>query len=149
MEDSLANKNEKKLELLPEGISYLDEARKWSMFLAIMGFIGVGFLLIAVLFMGAIFSFIPDTDLPGWLGLIFSVLYLIIAVLYFFPVYYLFQFSQNSRKAVKEGSSNFFTEAIGKLKLHYKFIGIMTIVMLVVYPVFLIVIVMLGVFSAL
>ena len=149
MEDlTITDQQDKGIELLPEGVKDLNEARKWTMFLAILGFIATGFLVIAGLFMGTIFSFIPDTDLPGALGIILGIFYLVIAVVYFFPVLYLLQFSQKSKKAVEERDSNFLAEAIGRLKAHYKFIGIMTIVMMALYPVLVLIFVLVGVSSA-
>ena len=150
MEDSTSIvQNEKSMEFQAEAIGYLDETRKWAMFLSIMGFIAVGLLIVAALVMGVIFSFIPDTDdLPAGFGLIFSVLYLVLAGLYFFPVLYLNQFSQKAKKAIAEQNSSFLTEAIGRLKSHYKFIGIMTIVMMAIYPVIIVIAVAVGVSSA-
>lgn len=149
MEDlSKPDHQDKGIELLSEGVKHLNEARKWSMFLAILGFIGVGFLIIAAFMMGSIFSLIPNTHLPGGFGILIGVIYLVIGVLYFFPVYYLFQFSQKSKKAVEGHDSNFLTDAIGKLKSHYKFIGIMTIVFLVIYPVLILIFVLFGLSSA-
>lgn len=148
MEESTNGKQiEKGIELLPEGVKQLDEARKWSLFLSILGFIGIGFMLIAALLMSIIFNFIPDKDFPGGFGLILALVYLVLGGLYFFPVLYLFQFSQKSKQAVKDHNSSFLVEAFGKLKSHYKFIGIMSIVMMVLYPVIMILLVVVGVFS--
>jgi len=130
-----------------DGVKHLDEARKWSMFISILGFIGIGFLLLAAIFMGAIFNFIDDDTLPKGIGIGISVMYLIFGAIYFFPIYYLFRFSQKSKQAVKDHNSDTLVEAIGNLKSHYKFLGIMSIVMMAVYPIFLIVFFLVGAFS--
>ena len=150
MEDTLVNSqsNQNSIELLPEGVSHLNEARKWSMFLAILGFIGVGFILIAAIFVGAIFSFVGDESLPAGLGFGLSAFYVILGVAYFFPIYFLFKFSQKAKLAVQERNSLSLVETISNLKLHYKFIGIMSIVMMVLYPILMIVLVVGGVLTS-
>ena len=140
--------NEKGIELLPEGIKSLDEARKWTMFLSVMGFIGVGFLLLAAIFMALLFRFLPSEDLPSGFGTIFSLLYFVIAIVYFFPIFYLLQFSMKAKAAITDSSSKSLTEAIERLKSHYKFFGITTIVVIVLYPVIIIAAVIFGVFSS-
>lgn len=151
MEESLINNqsNQNSIELLPEGVSHLNEARKWSMFLAVLGFIGVGFMLIAAIFVGAIFSFVGDDSLPAGLGFGLSALYVILAVAYFFPIYFLLKFSQKAKLSVQESSSSRLVETISNLKLHYKFIGIMSIVMMVLYPIVMIIFVVGGVLTSL
>ena len=140
MEESaiISKDNSQRLELLPEGVKSIDEMRKWSMFLAILGFIGVGLMLLASIFMGTIFGALEafgNETLPRGLGVGISMMYLVIAIVYFFPVYYLLQFSIKAKRAVQEASNNEFTNAIKNLKSHYKFVGIMTIVVMVVYPI--------------
>jgi len=136
----------KSIDLQSDGIDYLNEARKWSMFLAILGFISLGFILLAAIFMGVIFRLIGDDTLHSSFTIAMSVMYLVIGVLYFFPIYYLLKFSQKSRDAVRDHNSNSLSEAIGNLKSHYKFLGIMSIVMIVLYPLFLVVFFLMGAF---
>jgi hypothetical protein len=144
----LVQNEEKTLSLNQESISYLEEIRKWSFFLSIMGFIAVGFMVLASFFIGIIFSFIPDQSaeipFPTYL---FSVIYLVIAAVYFVPVYYLYQFSVKMKYALKQKANDFLENAFKYLKSHYKFIGIATIVMLVLYPIIIAVAVIFGVMS--
>ena len=147
-ETSTAKSNEfNSMELNSKSVGHLNEARKWSFFLSIMGFIGVGFMVLAALLVSVIFSFISDSTLSTGLGIGISVLYLIIAALYFFPVYFLFNFSTKAKKAVQSGDSNILTESIRNLKSHYKFVGIMTIIMLVIYPVIIMIAILAGVLT--
>ena len=136
------------IELLPEGVKHLNEARKWSMFMAILGFIGLGFLVLAAIFMGAIFSFIGDESIPAGLGVGITAFYLVLGVAYFFPVYYLLKFSQKAKLAVEQNNSSFLVESIANLKSHYKYIGIMSIAMMVLYPVLMVILVLGGVLSS-
>ena len=82
-------------------------------------------MLLAAIFMGTIFSLIPDSNITAGMGISIAVLYLVIAALYFFPVFYLFNFSVKSKKAVQTGDSNVLSEAIKNLKSHFlsKYLG--------------------------
>lgn len=112
-------------------IFYLAEARKWAKFIAIISFIGIGMLVVMGLVMGLVLNSLTSaagkTPMP-FSGSIFMVIYLAIAVLYFFPVYYLFRFSVDMGNALASGSEEVMTSAFGFLKSHYKFIGILMIV---------------------
>lgn len=123
-------------------IGFLKESAKWSMFLAILGFVGVVFMLIAGIFMGTIMSNLPMGNEMGnrmgsnpfsmMPGLI-AVLYIIIAVLYFFPIYYLYKYADKTKIALQSANANMLTEGLGYLKSHHKFLGIMMIVIISLY----------------
>lgn len=108
----------------------LREAVKWSRFLAIAGIVAMGILTIAGLFMvvfvgqrrdsGSILAIIPMA--------------LIIAV-YFFPIYYLYQYSTIAKDAIINRDGRRMTQAFSYLKLHYKFMGILFIVIMSLYVV--------------
>jgi len=116
--------------------SYIQEISKWSYFLSIIGFIGIGFIILAALFAGMIFGSMSN-ELGMGMGMmsggVITVLYLIIGGVYFFPVLYLFRFSTKAKAALRSGSDSELTEAFENLKSHYKFLGIMTIVVLGLY----------------
>jgi hypothetical protein len=117
------------------------------MFLAILGFVGVGFMALMAIFMTSVMSMIPET--PGPFGAIkgfLSIFYLVIAVLYLFPVYYLFKYADNTKKALNSENSDLLTSAFGYLKSHHKFLGIAAIVIISLY--ILAAIVMVVAFSA-
>ncbi len=138
---------EQKMTLSRHAQDYLAEIRKWANFLAIMGFIGVGFMALGSLFIGLIFSNLPIENEMPFPGIIFSVVYFLFALVYFFPVYFLYQFSVKLKTALMEKSEEYLESAFKFLKSHYKFIGILTIVMLALYPIIMIVAVVFGVMS--
>lgn len=122
--------------------SYLRESAKWSMFLAIMGFIGIGFMVLAGIFMGTIMSSLPMGNemggrmsnnpfamMPG----LMAGFYILIALLYFFPIYYLYKYASNTKVALQSTNPDLLTEALGYLKSHHKFLGIMMIVIISLY----------------
>jgi hypothetical protein len=54
--------------------------------------------------------------------------YIVIAIVYFFPIYYLFKFSEDLKFALEMGHEEQLTSAFRWLKSHYKFIGILLII---------------------
>jgi hypothetical protein len=123
-----------KIELSVESKRYLKGASNWAKFLAILGFIGVGIMVVFGLSFGAIMSAInPDFhDLPAP-EMAFGLIYIIIALVYFFPVLYLYRFVNHSHRAVSFSDSFQLSEALKNLKLHYQFIGILAIIMIGIY----------------
>lgn len=120
---------------------FLLETTKWAKFLAIMGYIGIGFLVLAGIIVGIAFSFIDEMKTIGFpMGLI-GLVYVIIAVVYYFPVTYLYRFSVQARSGLMFNNQETFTSGIENLKSHYRFIGIFTIVILSIYALILILIV--------
>lgn len=127
----LENRSELVLDMQAE--VFLRETRKWAKFLAIMGFIAMGFMLIGSVVMfvisGSMGSSMP---FPMW---IIGFIYLVLAGVYFFPIYYLFEFSNKAKEALDLRNTQTLTESMKCLKSHYKFLGIFTIVMLALYPI--------------
>jgi hypothetical protein len=137
MEETTLQENER-LYLTQEAQGFLKETAKWSYFLSIIGFIGIGFMVVLALFIGTIFSALSglrgSTNSMGVLetGLI-SGIYLAIALVYFFPVYYLFQFSSKMKMAFKTNDHTLINYSLEYLKSHYKFIGIVALLFAILY----------------
>jgi hypothetical protein len=122
------------LQLNFNALTFLKSAAKWASFLAIIGFITAMALLVAAVFMGVVISdeLANEGGISHQNGIISAVLGLT-ALLYFFPVYYLFRFAFNTKSAIKYNNNEMIANAFGYLKSHFKFIGIMTILMLLIY----------------
>lgn len=133
------------MQLSDQAKKYLLEASKWANFIAIFGFIAIGLLIIMSFSMGTILASLPEGSLGGLSPKFFSFFYLIAAGIYFIPVFFLFQFAQKTKQALIEDDHNLLTFGLKKLKSHYKFIGILFIVLIAFY-LFLI---LFGAFSAL
>ena len=56
-------------------------------------------------------------------------------ILYYFPISYLYQFSENTKKAIENNDNNTIRDAFEFLKSHYKFMGILTIILLSFYAI--------------
>ncbi len=120
-------------------LTFLESAAKWARFLAIMGFISVGLMVL-----GGIMAIISGLAMQSgssnsygsyayrrgaessiWL-LGFS--YIIMAVIYFFPVKFLYDFAARTLQAVQTRDSIVLQSALESLKTHFKTVGIMTII---------------------
>lgn len=122
------------LQVTSAAADFLRTAAKWAMFLSILGFIGIGFMILSALMMLVAGGAAAGMDsspygagaamAPGVIG----VMYLVFAVLYIFPVIYLYKFSSNAKEAVNSNNSEKLTVSLENLKSHYKFVGIATII---------------------
>jgi uncharacterized membrane protein len=132
-----------KLEVEGDSTRFLAETARWGKFLSIIGFIMCGLLVILALFMGTLmgtaFSQIEGAGLlGGGMSILVTIMYLIFAVLYFFPCLYLFRFSDKMKRALVESNQVEMTSAFENLKSCFKFMGIMTIILLSFYALALI-----------
>ncbi|NRT10450.1 DUF5362 family protein [Flavobacterium sp. 14A] len=137
MEGITFQENEK-MYLSQEAQGFLKETAKWAYFMSILGFVGIGFMVLLALFIGTIFSALNNMSggMNPMMGIgtgFISGLYLVIALIYFFPVYYLFQFSSKMKKAFKVNDNELINSSFEHLKSHYKFIGIVSLVFVVLY----------------
>lgn len=141
--------NEKGPHLSELSCGFLRETSKWTKFLSILGFIGVAFMVVASFFIGAAMANMPNMDVStvAFLKWLLPVVYIVIAIIYAFPIYYLYKFSVNTRNALDSGNTDALNEAFRYLKLHYKFIGILTIVMICIYAIAIIGAVIVSVFA--
>lgn len=140
----------------PGSIQALRETRPWVLLLAVLGLIGTGLMLlagVAMAVMGAGFgaSMPSSPAMPGFGGTGFfvgiGILYLIMALLYFYPILKLLKFSGAISRLNRSGALADLEEALRQQKSFWKFIGILAVVMIVLYVVAAIV-VGAGAFSA-
>jgi fatty acid desaturase len=125
----------KKIELEEDTLKDLDTTRKWSMFIAILGFIAVGLMLLIGLIAGVFLSVFKTQDLNLGAGetiLIFGIL-LVFGVIYFFPILYLYRFSKYAGHAVRTRDNVYMKKAFRCLRKYFVYIGILAIVVLAFY----------------
>ncbi len=130
----------KKIELEEDTLKDLNTTRKWSMFLAILGFIALGIMLLIGLIAGVFLSVFKTQEINLGAGesiLIFGLL-LLFGVIYFFPILYLFRFSKHAGNAVRALDKEQMHKAFRYLRKYYVFIGITIIIVLVIYVIALI-----------
>lgn len=84
------------------------------------------------------FSSLSNVNFPlGVLGFV----YIIIAVVYYFPVNYLYKFSSQMRTGIDSNNQELMTLGFENLKSLFKFIGVATIVVISIYVLALILII--------
>tara|TARA_B110000977_G_C10930241_1_gene436764 strand:- start:248 stop:721 length:474 start_codon:yes stop_codon:yes gene_type:complete len=141
-EQNLLSTNEEKttsgLTISNTAINDLSETGKWTKFLSIIGFIFSGLIVIMGLFSGSIMSSIPNGQISNMfngMGIIAGGMYILMGLLYFFPSWYLFKFSQKIKKALSTQNNNDLNlnAAFNNQKSFYKFWGILTIISIGIY----------------
>ncbi len=123
--------------------NYLLETAKWMKFLAILGFVGIGLMIIASLVMFAFgnnMSRSYEQPIPTY---VLAILYLAGCLLYYFPIHYLYKTSILLKEGLIEGIQDDLISGFRYLKMHYKYIGISMIVVLSLYVLFFIIILIL------
>jgi len=113
--------------------SYLMEASKWGQFLAIVGYVIMGLLVlvaIVMMFAMSVVSQVAQSKFPLW---ILGLVYILLAGNYYIPITYLYKFSVQMKQAIQLQNEGLLTSGFQNLKSLFKFMGIFTIVMLALY----------------
>lgn len=130
MESSELNQG---MRLNDQSLKNLNETRKWTMFISIVGFVVVALMILVALFIGSIMNSLPNSSgLPITQGFA-SALYLVIAAIYFFPIYYLYKFSSHMKTGIISKSEPDIDIAFKNLNSHYKFLGVLVAIILAFY----------------
>lgn len=124
--------------ILEDVRSYIYDMAKWTKFLSV-----VGFVLSAMM---ALFAFVgtqayidmmavasPGSPLLKIGAAGFTIIYLLIALLQFYPSFLLFKFSNAAMQAVLYADQASLSVAMAKLKSFFKFWGVLTIVFIAFY----------------
>jgi heme/copper-type cytochrome/quinol oxidase subunit 2 len=131
--------DERKIELDSEILNNLNSTRKWTTFLSVLGFIFLGLIIVAglatSLFLTTFKSQEANLGIPESLMII---LFIVIGAIYFFPVFFLFRFSRNTRDAIQNLDRQKLAKGFRNLRLYFTYIGIMVIVVLSIYVMLLI-----------
>jgi len=126
--------DESKIEIGPEALKNLDVTRKWTTFLSVLGFIFLGLIIVAglatSLFLTTFKSQQANLGIPEWLMI---VVFIVIGILYFFPIFFLFRFSRNTRDGIHNHDPEKLTKGFRNLRLYFAYLGIMVILVLTVY----------------
>jgi len=123
--------------------AHLSEAAKWAKFLAIFGFIMCGLLVIIGIFFGTFMStfssgpygneYSNSAVFGGSLAVVMIVVYVGIAVLYFFPCLFLLRFANHMRNALNTNEQLTLNSSFQNLKIMFRYVGILTIVLISFY----------------
>lgn len=121
----------------PAAKAHLSEAARWARFLAIVGFVLIGIIVLVGLFAGSILgtmsSGLSQSEFRGSAGLIggfFTVIYILIAAVYFFPCLFLFHFANKMKIALASSDQETLNSSFQNLKKLFRFLGILMIISL-------------------
>jgi hypothetical protein len=124
----------RKIEIDQATLKHLNTLRKWTMFLAVTGFIFWGLIIILGLITGTFLTAfnlsgktqgIPDTlVIAAFIGL---------AMIIFFPVLFLFRFSKHTSNAVSTLDRKELHKAIKYLKRYFIYIGVLLLIIISAY----------------
>lgn len=128
------SKENKKFEIGPEIIKHLNATRKWSRFLAILGFIVLGLLTILGLITSTFLSVFSIGEsgrvIPEYIMIL---LFAVAVVMFFFPGLFLFRFSKYTSLAVKTSDTRSLLKAFRYMRLYFMSIGILIITIIAAY----------------
>ncbi len=129
---------------ITEGVSemFLSMA-KWMKFMAIVGFVLIGIMFVAgigMMLFGSSFSF-NGGEGSAAVGIVTGLIYLVITVIYFYPVLYLYKAATGIKKGFSESDQEAFEDGIYHHRRHYKLIGLYTLVLLSLYVIAILIII--------
>ena len=119
------------LHITSESLGYLSVSAKWAKFLSIIGFIFVGLIVIIAFFAGSIISSMANlygAYVIDGMGMTITIIYLVIAVIYFFPPFFCYRFAVNLQKAIAAKDTPKLTESLKNLRNFWQYIGILTVI---------------------
>lgn len=109
----------------------LSGAAKWGKFLAIVGFIFCGLMLIGGIYLQSVLSTYTTYGYGSGFPKFVGITYAVMAIILFFPCLYLSKFSNKIQEAVRSSNQESLDSAFSNLKSMFKFYGIFTIIILV------------------
>ena len=139
-----------------ETTSYLSETAKWAKFLSIVGFVMCGLLLLAALFAGTLMSTISriggsgayESGLMAGSGILIGAIYVAVGALYFLPCLYLYRFATKMQVALRQNDQVNLNRSLGSLKSCFKFVGVLTLIVLALYALIIVGAIIVGLVAA-
>ena len=113
---------------------YLRDAARWAKFLAVAGFIFCAlFVVVAILVLSLLSSLFNSVGANGVAGIgpaPIAVVYILIALLNFFPCLYLYNFAVKMQMALNTNDQEQLTTSFKNMRAFYRFVGVMMIIAL-------------------
>ena len=108
---------------------YLKETARWAKFLGILGFVFCGLMLLIGIFAGSFMATAFSAGRSSVLGgTFYTIVYVALALLYFFPCLYTYNFGSRMQTALRSNDQDSLNNALKNLKSCYRFVGILAIV---------------------
>jgi lysylphosphatidylglycerol synthetase-like protein (DUF2156 family) len=127
-----------KIGLTEEAIDHLQKLSKWASFFSILRFICLALIIllgfISVLILIVTNPFGRESEMGGALSpLIAAMIFLLIAIVCFFPTLYLYKFSLYAKRSIRTSGTPELTVALKYLRNYYSYRGVLTIVLIALY----------------
>lgn len=130
------------LSIDPVTKSNLSETAKWARFLAITGMISLVLLLMLGFYLSTVMTSnlnrqLQEADVnfrtaPG-IGIGLAFIYILIAVVWFFPLMFLLRFANQMRASIKENDQEKLNLSFQNLKICFRYLGIVTVISIALY----------------
>ena len=114
----------------------LSETGRWSRFLSVIAFIFIALMALGGIFGASILSGMGNSygsPMPAGMGVAMGLVYLVIAALYLYPTVALYRFGKLISPALNNQDQQLFNEALRHLRNVFKFMGMLTLVVLGIY----------------
>lgn len=124
----------------PDAVQALRETRPWVLLLAILGAIVTGLMVLggmAMMLMGGMVS--SRAGWPAGLMAGMAIAYIILAAIYIYPIIKLFKYSAAIRRLGSSNAAADLDDAMRQQKSFWKFIGILALIMIVIYGIFIVI----------
>jgi len=129
-----SNPEIKNIEIGQDTLKHLNTLGKWTMFLAVSGFIFLGIIITLGLITGTFLTAFSNSDkIPGMPDALLYAAFITVTLIIFFPILFLFRFSKHTSKAVSTLDKKEMHIAIRYLKRYFIYIGVLLIVILALY----------------
>ena len=113
-------------------MAYLRDAARWAKFLAVAGFIFCSlFVVVAILFLSilsSLFNSVGSNGVAGIGAVPISLVYILIAILNFFPCLYLYNFATKMQVALTANDQEQLNVSFKNMRAFYRFVGVMMII---------------------
>ena len=121
----------------PRSVALLGQTRPWVLLMSILMFIGAGLLglvgLLAIVFSSLGTRTGSPVGIFGYLGVTLGLFYLAVAAFYFVPALYLFRYAANIARLRSSGRADDLENALESQKSFWKFVGIVSAIVLGIY----------------
>ena len=118
---------------------HLSETARWARFLSIAGMVFIIFLVALGIYSSLTISRYEDmfNGYPGQrgfmdsVGVVVAVMYVIMAMVAFFPLLFMFRFANQMRAALSSNNQALLNSSFQNLKIYFRYLGIVTIICIV------------------
>ena len=112
-------------------IDSMRSTRPWTMFLSVLGFISVGFMILAGMIMMVVGSVVAE-KFDGFPAVLMGIMYIFMSFFYLVPSIYLFRYSSAIGRFLDSMAAAEMESALSYQKSFWKFVGIVVIIMFIV-----------------